>query len=95
MRFATVKRLTHRSSPRRRANVEQGVRGWVTSRSAVPTAHRSPTTASVTGMPSTRRFSPNRPGGTSRPSSPAHQSASSCPYAYTACSSPPWFARSA
>ena len=49
----------------------------VTSSSAVPTSQRSPSTAPVRSRPVVRRFSPNRPGGSSRSSSAAHQSASS------------------
>ena len=36
------------------------------------------------------RFSPKHPSGSSRPSSPAHQSSSSRATAYTAWSLPPW-----
>ena len=49
----------------------------VTSSSVVPTCHRSPRTASRRSSPVVLRFSPNRPGGSSRPSSAIQNSASS------------------
>ncbi len=58
-----------------------GVRGMVTSTTTAPSPspirQRSPISAPLTSMPLIRRFSPNRPAGTSRSSSADHQAASS------------------
>ena len=53
---------------------QHGVLGSLTSRTVVPTRHRSPTTDRLRSIPATVRFSPNDVGGTGRPSWPAHQS---------------------
>jgi hypothetical protein len=44
-----------------------GRRGCATSSRVLPTAHRSPITASETGSPRTVRFSPNAPGPSETP----------------------------
>src|SRR5690606_11083264 len=58
-RPASVKRLTQPGSPIQFRNTAHGVRGPVTSSTAVPTRHRSPSSAPVTSTPTVVRFSPN------------------------------------
>ena len=84
-RRSAENRLTHprcSAPPTRRAKVWHGVRGIVTSTVRVsPMRQISPMRAAFTSMPSVRRFSPNHPGGRSRPSSRAQWAASSWEYA--------------
>src|SRR3954453_3558269 len=79
----------------RRPSLKQGSRGWTTSSTAVPTRHRSPTSAPDTSSPAVVRFSPNGAGPSPRPSSASQSRISSLAYAYTALSGPPWSERSA
>src|SRR6266851_334127 len=51
----------------RASSLKQGSRGWVTSRSVVPTCQHSPTRAPVTSRPSVVRFSPKVPEAVAPP----------------------------
>ena len=61
----------------RAPSFQHGMRGCATSRTALPTSQRSPTTAPVTSTPDTVRFSPKFPCSSSRPISRSHQTVSS------------------
>ena len=61
-------RAGKRGSPILAPSFQQGTRGEVTCRTALPTRQRSPTSASVRSIPSVVRFSPNMPGSSVRSS---------------------------
>src|SRR4051812_16957676 len=56
-----AKRFKKPGSPIRTPSLKHGKRGRATSSRVLPTAHRSPITASETGRPRTVRFSPKAP----------------------------------
>src|SRR5919198_2060594 len=79
----------------RAASLKHGPRGWLTWTVAVPTVNTSPTWTSFSRSPSTERFSPKAPRGSSLPSRRSQRGTCSTGYAHAALSGPPWTVRSA